>query len=44
MIEVQSTLVHEDLISESFVCNLNKCKGICCIEGDAGAPLDVAET
>ncbi|RZK48237.1 MAG: DUF3109 family protein, partial [Pedobacter sp.] len=27
MIEVQGTLVHEDLISESFVCNLNKCKG-----------------
>jgi len=44
MIEVQNTLVHEDLISESFVCNLNKCKGICCVEGDAGAPLEVAET
>lgn len=44
MIEVQNTLVHEDLITESFVCNLNKCKGICCVEGDAGAPLDIAET
>lgn len=44
MIEVQNTLVHEDLIRENFVCNLNKCKGICCVEGDAGAPLDVAET
>ncbi|MES2828385.1 MAG: DUF3109 family protein [Bacteroidota bacterium] len=44
MIEVQNTLLHEDLITESFVCNLNKCKGICCVEGDAGAPLDVAET
>ena len=44
MIEVQNTLVHEDVITESFVCNLNKCKGICCVEGDAGAPLDVAET
>ncbi|WP_256003157.1 DUF3109 family protein [Pedobacter deserti] len=44
MIEVQQTLVHEDLIRESFVCNLNKCKGICCVEGDAGAPLDMAET
>jgi hypothetical protein len=40
MIEVQNTLVHEDVISESFVCNLNKCKGICCV---AGAPLDHAE-
>jgi hypothetical protein len=36
-------LVHEDLITESFVCNLNKCKGICCVEGDSGAPLDHAE-
>ena len=44
MIEIQNTLLHEDLITESFVCNLNKCKGICCVEGDAGAPLDVAET
>jgi hypothetical protein len=43
MIEVQNTLVHEDVISESFVCNLNKCKGICCVEGDSGAPLDDAE-
>ena len=40
MIEVQSTLVHEDVINENFVCNLNKCKGICCIEGDSGAPLE----
>ena len=44
MIEVQNTLVHEEVISESFVCNLNKCKGICCVEGDSGAPLEVAET
>ena len=40
MIEVQSTLVHEDVVNENFVCNLNKCKGICCIEGDSGAPLE----
>ncbi|RZK59629.1 MAG: DUF3109 family protein, partial [Pedobacter sp.] len=44
MIEVQNALVHEDVIRESFVCNLNKCKGICCVEGDAGAPLEIAET
>ncbi len=39
MIEVGSVLVHEDVIRENFVCNLNKCKGACCIEGDSGAPL-----
>jgi len=39
MIEVQHTLVHEDVVKENFVCNLNKCKGACCLEGDSGAPL-----
>ena len=43
MIEVQSTLVHEDIIKENFVCNLSKCKGACCIEGDSGAPLELSE-
>lgn len=39
MIEVDHVLVSEELINEEFVCNLNHCKGACCIEGDAGAPL-----
>ena len=43
MIEVKHTLVHEDIISENFVCNLDKCKGACCIEGDSGAPLEKSE-
>ena len=43
MIEVQHTLVHEDVVRENFVCNLNKCKGACCIEGDSGAPLERSE-
>lgn len=40
MIEVGSTLLHEDVVKENFVCNLNRCKGACCIEGDSGAPLN----
>ena len=40
MIEVGSVLVHEDVVKQNFVCNLNKCKGICCLEGDSGAPLN----
>lgn len=44
MIEVGSVLVHEDIINNDFVCNLSKCKGECCIEGDAGAPLTEKET
>ena len=43
MIEVQNTLVHEEVISENFVCNLNRCKGACCVEGDSGAPLEKSE-
>ena len=43
MIEIQHTLVHEDVVAESFVCNLNKCKGACCVEGDSGAPLEKNE-
>ena len=44
MIEIEQVLVHEDVLKENFVCNLSKCKGICCVEGDSGAPLDHDET
>ena len=44
MIQIDDKLISEDLFSEEFVCNLAKCKGICCVEGDAGAPLDEDET
>ena len=40
MIQIDDKLISEDIFSEEFVCNLSKCKGICCVEGDAGAPLD----
>jgi len=40
MIEVGNVLVHEDVVRENFVCNLKKCKGACCLEGDSGAPLN----
>ena len=43
MIEVGSVLIHEDVVKENFVCNLKKCRGACCLEGDSGAPLDAAE-
>ena len=44
MIQIDDKLISEDLFSEEFVCNLAKCKGICCVEGDAEAPLDEDET
>jgi len=43
MIEIDHTLIHGDVVREQFVCNLSKCKGACCVEGDAGAPLEHAE-
>ena len=39
MFQVGKTIISEDLFQEEFVCNLNACKGICCVEGDSGAPL-----
>jgi Protein of unknown function (DUF3109) len=43
MIQIEDTIVSFDLIEEQFVCNLTACKGICCVEGDAGAPLETEE-
>jgi hypothetical protein len=40
MIIVGNTLVSEDLFDQQFVCDLNACKGACCVEGESGAPLD----
>ena len=44
MIQIEDKLISEDLFTEQFVCNLSKCKGACCVEGDVGAPLDKNET
>lgn len=43
LIEVKDKVVSTDLFTEDFVCNLSACKGACCIEGDAGAPLSEEE-
>ena len=40
MIKVGEVLVSDDIKEKEFVCNLEKCKGACCVEGDFGAPLD----
>ena len=43
MIIIDNTLVSEEIVSEQFVCDLSKCKGGCCEDGDAGAPLEESE-
>lgn len=39
MLEIQNTLISLDLIERFFCCDLDACRGACCIEGDAGAPI-----
>ena len=43
MLEIGDTLVSLDIVEKEFVCNLEACLGACCIEGDAGAPLEAGE-
>ena len=43
MIHIDDTIISEVLLEKKFVCNLKACKGACCVEGDAGAPLDQDE-
>lgn len=43
MFQLGKTIVSEEIIDKDFVCNLSACKGACCIDGDAGAPLEEEE-
>ena len=43
MIIIGQTIVSEELLEKRFQCDVKKCKGICCVEGDAGAPLEASE-
>jgi len=40
---IDHVLVSDDIIKKNFVCNLSKCRGACCVEGDAGAPIEEFE-
>lgn len=43
IIEVGGVLVSPDIFTECFCCDLSRCKGCCCVEGDAGAPVTLDE-
>lgn len=43
MIEIGRTIISRDVFEKKFVCDLIKCKGACCIEGESGAPLTEEE-
>lgn len=39
LVEIGDKVISTQIFEQKFVCDLNACKGACCIEGDAGAPL-----
>ncbi len=43
IMQIGDVLVSPDIITEYFCCDLSKCKGVCCVEGDAGAPVTLDE-
>ncbi|MCE5178612.1 MAG: DUF3109 family protein [Porphyromonadaceae bacterium] len=43
MIQIQNTLISDDIFEEQFICDLCKCKGQCCVEGESGAPITQEE-
>ena len=43
MIIIDDTIISDNLFRIKFCCNMAACKGACCVDGDAGAPLDEEE-
>lgn len=43
ILQIGDVLVSPDIFTEKFCCDLDACKGICCVEGDAGAPVTLDE-
>jgi hypothetical protein len=43
MIQIGDTVVTLDVFREKFLCDFSICKGLCCVEGDAGAPAGEEE-
>ena len=43
MFQLDKTIVSEDVLEKLYMCNLSACKGACCIDGDAGAPVEENE-
>ena len=43
MLQIENTLISIDVVKENFKCDIKKCKGLCCVHGDSGAPLEEYE-
>jgi hypothetical protein len=44
MVQIDDKLISLDIFERRFICDLSKCKGACCVEGESGAPLEDEET
>lgn len=43
MLQIDDTIISDEVIESYFICDLCKCKGQCCVDGEAGAPLEKEE-
>lgn len=43
MIQIGKTIISSEVVEKQFVCDLEKCRGACCVEGESGAPLEPEE-
>lgn len=43
MLQIEDTIISMDVIESQFICDLCKCKGQCCVDGESGAPLEKEE-
>ncbi len=43
MLQIHDIIISDDVIEKKFVCNLQACKGLCCVLGDSGAPVEEEE-
>ena len=43
IIQIDACLVSEEVLTENFTCDYEKCKGCCCVIGDSGAPMEECE-
>lgn len=44
MIQIDDKIISLELFEQKFICDISQCHGICCVEGDSGAPLEENET
>jgi hypothetical protein len=44
MLQIGKVILSFDILQKQFMCDIKKCKGACCVVGDAGAPLEPSET